>query len=456
MKEIKPESERRRSARLATQMKNKPSPPKSRVRRKAKTEFLALNDDCIDAICEWLPLKSLAALGNTSKRLNQVASTYFRRKHPVKNLLMMNYNGEVNMYPKKLYVQCFSDNFRNIVLHGNDLNVFKYAATKFNGIKLKRVSINAAHMTNAHTKCIRGILEHAEIVEFVRCTFAGGLNETLKHCSNMKHLAIKSITECIKYGRSNEWLLDEYPTLKHLHWSIPGPLPPELAVFFTQNPNVDSFCGDTRILSFMLEHNVRINELILKMAPTFEEVFSQLAKVVEQNAVQTINVMGDLRYLDRIRDAEFVFKRINGIYQTLLDHTNILNLLPHMRLVNTWITSKNQATELAKQMINLEEAFLDVKNIDLIIPFIRLAPKLTKIYIGNTTAIQDIKKLNLVVLNKQRRKLAGASDVTVYVKEQIYLKIKYMSAGSVRNLVQIKPIDAFVPKSVFVYTFLDN
>lgn len=413
-----------------------------------------LVDDCIDEICEWLPLKSLAALGMVCKRLNQVANGYFRRKHPTKNLLMMNYKGEVNLYPDQLYVQCFSENFQNIVIHGSDLIVYNYAACKFKGTKLKRISIYAANLSELHIKCISGIIQHAEIVEFIRCTFAGSLHEILQQCSNMKHLALKSITECTENGRPNQWLLEKYPTLKHLHWAVAGALPPELCDFFKQNPNVDSFYGDGRILPFIRTHKIQLNELVLKLTNSIEKTFEQLSELSAQNAIQSLYLL--CGYCSFWNDQLPVLNEIKGIRGTGVSSTIIINLFPLVKLISTDITSLKQATELSKQLLHLEEAYFDVKQIDLIIPFIRFSKKLTKIYISNTSNMKPGNKFNLFALNKQRKKLAGASDVTIYLKEEAYFKIKCMSTGSIGHFVQIKSIEALRTTNAFAYTLLNN
>lgn len=107
-------------------------------------------------------------------------------------------------------------------------------------------------------------------------------------------------------------------------------------------------------------------------------------------------------------------------------------------------------------MVNLEEAYIDVKQIDAVVPLIRFAKKLTTIYVSSTSTMKPGNKLNLFNLNKQRKKLAGATDVVVYVTEEVYLKVKNMSVGCFDSLVQFKPIDAFVAKNNFIYTVFNE
>ncbi|XP_055302450.1 uncharacterized protein LOC129568498 [Sitodiplosis mosellana] len=449
-------SPERRSSRLATKMKNTPPsmPLAKKRKKKLKTDFLSLNNDTLDEICEWLPLKSLAAFGMTCKRINQVASNYFRRKHPANYVLLSSSNGKVQLHPKEQYVQCFSEQFHNIVFHGAEKNVLQYAATTFKKIPLRRIGFFAAdYLTEAHAKCIDGIIKKADIIEFTRCSSTGGLYEILKHCSNMKHLALKSFTECKTHGHKHEWMLQQYPTLKHLHWDLCGKLPVELINFFKNNPNVDSFYGTQAILPFIRDHNIMLKTLVVKVsADSTETVFDQLRDLCDQNAVQSLFLMGDLK---QVNSNLPMLNKLTGIYAIDMTTATILQSFSHIKLINTTITALTQATQLAHGLVNLEEAYLDVTFIDSIMPFIRFAPKLTKIFINNTASMRPGSKLSLSKLEKQRNKLANATKLTVYLKEGAYLKIKNMSIGSNCSTVQIKPIEAHITNNVFIRTILD-
>lgn len=447
---------KRRSSRLAAIMKR--TSPANKPVEKKKTRFLALNDDCMDEICEWLPLNTLAAFGMTCKRLNQVASNYFRRRHPANYVLLGTSNGKVQLYPNEPYVQCFSEQFRNMVIYGADKNVFKHAAITFKEIPLRRVGFFAADdLTEAHANCIDIIIKNAEIIEFTRCSSAGGLYEILKHCSNMRHLVLKSFTECKTHGHLNEWLLQKYPTLKHLHWGLLGTLPTELACFFRNNPNVTSFYGTEEILPFIHHHNITLSTLVLKISSTVsaatETIFNELKVLCDRNTIQSLFLVGDLKSVNNNLPK---LNKLNGICAKQMTTTTILESFSHVKLISAEITAFSQAQKLAKVLISLEEGYFDVTSIDFIIPFIRYTPKLTKIYIDNTTAMKPGSKLSLIKLEKIRNRLTNTKKLTIYLKEEAYLKIKQMSIGSACTTVQIKPIEAHTSNNAFVRAILEN
>lgn len=146
---------------------------------------------------------------------------------------------------------------------------------------------------------------------------------------------------------------------------------------------------------------------------------------------------------------------VEGIYATDIPIANILQQLPHLKIIEKEITSMRAAIQLAKSLINVEEAYLSVKYIDFIEPFIRYSPKIRKIYIKDTASIKYATNLNLFKLNRLRKKaFSTAKNLTIYLKEMPYLKIKRMSIGYECDFVQIKLTETHVTDNPFVYTFL--
>lgn len=437
---------KRRSLRLAMKVK--------RGYARSKTKFLTLNDDCLDAICEWLPLRSLTALGSTCKRLNKVAENYFRLTHPASCVLLSSMNGKVNVWPNERYVQCFTDQFRNILIKGTDLNLLKYAATTFTKIPLKTFSFSDADcLTEAHITCVDGIIKNAEIIELTSCSSTGGLHEILKHCSSIKQLVLKSFTECKKYGHKYDWLLQQYPTLEHLHWGMYGTLPAQLATFFRDNPNVKSFYGTEDVLPFIIDHKIVLNTLILKVSAYVispELIFGQLKDLCDRNAIESLFLLGEL---DGLNDYLPKLSILNGICTKQMTTFTTLCSLSHLKLINIRITTLVEAKQLAQRLNNLEGAYLEVTRFDFITPFIEFTPKLSTIYINNMPTIGPKPKLKLFELGKLRQNL---TDITIYLKEELYLKIKCASIGAKSSSVQIKTIEAHMNSNPFVRTITNT
>lgn len=293
----------RRSLRLAAKVKHTTLPSKIiKNGKKHVTKFCTLNDYCIDEICEWLPLRSLAALGMTCTRLNRVTNSYFRRKHPANHVLMSSSNGAITLHPKRAYVECFSGNFRNIMIYGDNINVYEYTANKFKEIELfQRIGIfGAPNLTVMHVKCIDGIVKNAKVIELNRCSLTGPLYNTLERCSNMKFLVLKSIIECTHHGTQNDWLLQTYPQLEYLYWNQldqqTALIPAQIKALFERNPNIKNLVASESILPFLQDNNLKLDKLILKVisGQNLELICNQLRQLIDKKLIKTVYMMGKL------------------------------------------------------------------------------------------------------------------------------------------------------------------
>lgn len=458
VKPSKMRSPRRCQSRRSLKMKAEPPPILSNEPLNSLTEFMSLNDYCIDEICEWLPLSSLASLGLTCSRLNQVASSYFRRKHPANYVtISLSIDGNIRLSPDQPYVHCFSDQFQSITIYGVDLSLFHFAASKFKEKRIKKFSFFAADLlTEEHARIIADILKNAEVIEFIRCSTIGSLYEILKYCSNMKTLVLKSLTECKHYGKANEWLLQKHTKLKHLQWNLsPTMIPTEFRAFFQQNPNVGSFYANEHLLPFFRMNQIQLKTLILKLKTyyIFSNKFDDLRRMCNEQAFQTLYLIGDLGNVDQTYPT---LTNVEGICSGRIKVIPIAEIFPRLKFLKAEIRSMQQAKDIATQFVHLEEAYIDVSQIDYIVPLVRYARTLKKIYIDNTIAMKPGNKLSRINLNKQRNKLNGASNLTIYLNENAYLKIKCMSICNDNCLIHFRTIESHVSDNVFVNTILDK
>lgn len=431
-------------------------------------EFSELNDYCIDEICEWLPLSSLASLALTNTRMHHICNGYFRRKHSANYIVFSSSNdGNVCLSPDQPYVYCFREQFQTIMIYGADLNLFRLIATKFKEKRIKKICFFAADNLSAeHAICIADILNRAEIIEFIRCSTVNGLGDFLKNCSNMKCLMLKSFTEFkninattdqakITSDHKNHWLLQPYKKLQHFHWDPLTHIPSQLSAFFMQNPNLKSIYATEHFLSYAQRHSIQLNVLILKVIEhSIEsriETFEQLHEMSVEKVIQTVY------FIDFHQIVPHVFRsldNVNGLSTNCTNVHDIVEMFPNLKLISVPIRSLRQAKEMAQHLVHLEEAFIDVFHIDYIVPFIRFTSKLKTIFINNTDSIKALPSLNLSTLIKQRKKLMNSENVTIYLKEEAYLKTKCDSMRTNSALVQIKLIDSYATSNAFVNTIL--
>lgn len=453
-KPLKLRSPRQSHCRRCLKTKAEPAPIRAKKQTNSLKEFMELNDYCIDEICEWLPLSSLASLGMACSRLNQVASSYFRRKHPANYVTISLFNGNIRLSPDQPYVHCFSDQFQSITIYGVDLSLFHYAANKFKEKPIKKLCFFAADLlTEEHAQIIADILKNAEVIEFIRCSTIGSLYEILKYCSNMKTLVLKSLTECKHYGEANEWLLQKHSKLKDFQWNLShAMIPSEFCAFFQQNPNVSSFYANEHLLPFFRKNHIQLKTLIIKLKSYYihSNKFEDLRRMSIEQAFQTLYLIGD------IDETYPTLNNIEGIFSERIKVMALGKIFPRLKILKADIQSMQQAKDIATQLVHLEEAYIDVSQIDYIVPLVRYAQTLKKIYIDNTAAMKPGNKLSRINLNKQRNKLNGASNLTIYLNETAYLKIKCLSICNDNCLVHFKTIESHVSDNVFVNTILDK
>lgn len=364
------------------------------------------------------------------------------------------------MSPDQPYVHCFCEQFQTILLYGSSLELFRFVAAKFKEKPLKKILFFAAdHLTIEHVNCMADILSRVGKVEFIGCTLVASLSDFLNKCSNMKYLALKSITECPNANQSSfQWLLQSYPKLQHLHWDPLRFIPPELSTIFMQNSNLKSIYATELFLPFAQQHSIRLNVLVLKLITSDQdtriEVFEQLHQM--STVDKTIK---SLYLLDFHQVLPHLFRslgNVEGISTACTNVFDIFRMFPNLKLIQVGIRSLWQAKQMAQRLIHLEEAFVEVRHIDLIIPLVRFAPTLKTIHINITDSIQVLSNLNLTKLVKLRKKLANAVNLTIYLREKAYLKIKGQSIRSCNPLVQVKSIDSYVTDNAFVNTILDQ
>ncbi|XP_055306372.1 uncharacterized protein LOC129570697 isoform X2 [Sitodiplosis mosellana] len=87
---------------------------------------------------------------------------------------------------------------------------------------------------------------------------------------------------------------------------------------------------------------------------------------------------------------------------------------------------------MATSFINLEQLF--ITGSDDLMPFIRRSIKLKDVEIADFEG----EVLDIAALNKDRKKLAGARKLTIYVNERVYLATKWATTDTSLELIELK------------------
>lgn len=101
------------------------------------------------------------------------------------------------------------------------------------------------------------------------------------------------------------------------------------------------------------------------------------------------------------------------------------------------ILFRTEAEILSQNLTNLEEIYAYTDKVDAIVPFVCHSAKLVKIYV-NKTFESKMQKINLGKMSKERAKLANARPLAIYLKEELFVNIKWAEEDLKQGLVEIK------------------
>lgn len=376
-----------------------------------------LNCHCFEHLFEWLSLSDLKNLRQTGKRIKQVVNDYFK----------LNYSLDIRVQKSRLeqlnYTRTIGFEFINrMVFLGEGLDV-----TQFEGMSQ--------------------ILNHIESIEFI-CPFVNGdfYEDFLKHRTRLKHLMIRNFRaeSAVIIGNGNDWLSQCYPTLEHIGFDYTNRffVRTELITFFEQNLNVRIFSIGFDFVwknqEWMLQSNIKIEQLDIfnyyvsyrHNENNFELVCDLLNKLHQRGLYQRLHL-----YIDQCeQEVVTQITPLNALERLALDYFDIdWSFLPPLTSLREFFfyrpDSKVPDVPM-KCLMNVRRIDIFEGSIDMTLPFIRSCSKLEQIRIKrlrNGTYSKD-GIINLVALNNERTKLSNAHKITIFVREDVFLKNKWQQA----------------------------
>lgn len=114
------------------------------------------------------------------------------------------------------------------------------------------------------------------------------------------------------------------------------------------------------------------------------------------------------------------------------------------------ILFRAEAEVLAQNLKNLEEIYAYTDSVDAIVPFVYHSAKLRKIYVNKTFLPKFMQKINLTKLSKERAKLANACPLSIYLKEELFITIKWAVDDLKMGLIEIKRAESHFVNNTLV------
>lgn len=181
------------------------------------THILDMNDDCIDTICNLLPIDDLCSMGQTCKRLQSIAGDYFQRNYPNNYIRIQSFRRRsvFYMYPDEKYVEDLKPFIRNVSIQEYKGSAcVNYIKTNFCE-NLREIALHGIHseLDVSHGLQIKDQLKHLESIKFVNCSVGDIYQILLKHCEHLKHIGFD---EPIQYNGRVTWDKQTFPTLQSI------------------------------------------------------------------------------------------------------------------------------------------------------------------------------------------------------------------------------------------------
>lgn len=412
--------------------------------------YLKLIADCWEHIFDYLSFKNIFVMGETCKRMNQMAGYYIREYHPDLEFHLI--EGEIRFSNPTDYI-IHANFYRYITkLHVKNNSELNFFANVQSFEALKALIIGQHNLTETEIGYMQNVLKNVETIQLVHCRLSGRVFEQMaKHCSKLKYLHIHNSNVMANHGL----FLHYFPTLEHLQYRplVSQTRVNELKVFLEKHSNLKRFAASNHFLwenrDILIQTNVQLDLLNVHFDSTDPMPFDQFIKflrslyarglyktlkltfrfcrpanVTTQELKNAISTLPALRKLVLPDDSFIDLPRLSNLKEFYIEFLNTSN-------ANTEIL----ATSLPKlERLGLGWGFMTV---DALLPFIRHSKYLETIecpYFADKT-------LDLNALNEERKKHnkdADACPISIRVPEYVHLDQTWNSQNLKLDLVKIE------------------
>ncbi|XP_031633930.1 uncharacterized protein LOC116347479 [Contarinia nasturtii] len=422
-------------------------------------DIFKLNIDCFEEVFDYLSLKDLAAIGQTCKRMQQIAGHCFQLNYGAIQARFY----ECGFDCKDVKIDCFSNLIQSVYLRYKiNYNIDERDERTDTGVKnainnqtknfltpfkhftpIKEITIGEVHLTMAWINEMEAILCKVESVT-LESVIIGGENELdafIAACSHIKYLCL-----CVETN-GHQWMHRTYPTLEHIELDFfDWEEIPTLITFLELNTTIKEFSFDPEHFwsnrELLKKSNIKLDTLVIHLDEhevEFDLFCCLLNELFESGFYKKLHMFF---YRGFWMDQECVneLALVKGIVKFYAGtnsygyNIGALRNLEELRIFDC---------DIITDLKTLPQIFLKLKRIDLrhtssddILTFICHSKSLNKIKVRNYD--EHGKILDLFALNKERAKLVGAHKITIYVEEDVYLATKWAMKQTDFSLIEMK------------------
>lgn len=385
----------------------------------SSSPFLKLDADCLEELFEWLSLADLLTLRQSCKRLKQVIDFFIKANYPA-----------VKIGYGRIKITNFSE------------------LQEMDEVKMKMVedaSLLVDTITPEQMAILKRILPQLERLKIHIYQF-DNFDSILKWCPNLKYLSVnRSVNE------TDYWFQRQFPMMEHLEITQKMTITP--MKFLQVNPNI-------RILSIVgecleanrnhfLESNIKIDQLKVLISIFHNQIADTIEQLHEQGFHKRLHLtICILRQadMDRIASIPGMEKFCPfPILSLRFNEAFTWPTMPYLRELSIYhFNLIPDVNFVAKKFKNVERVFFRKGRPEDIIAFIRYASKVKEIKVHNLQEGAHFQNgiIDLLALNNERKRLAGACKVTIYVEEVTFLSTKFSKVKTEFSLITLKRVDA--------------
>lgn len=281
-----------------------------------RTQFSDMNDDCIEVICEFLPLDDLCSLSLTCTRNQAIVGAFFQRYYPHNYVRIQSFRRRPvrNIYPNEKYVDDLKPFIRSIRMEEYKGSASVAYIKEHFGANLREIQFHGINceLTKAHGQQIAEQLKHLECIKFVNCSIGDLYEIFLKHCQHLRHLGID---EPIQFSGGSTWANYQYPTLQSItYFDEANTNRADFNSFLVRNPQIKEIaCKGPNIHAIVFKRAKNLEQLVLcfRSAKDFLRNFAAIKLYSEQSETQRIK----LEFKKRLESEHFTkIAKIQRLY----------------------------------------------------------------------------------------------------------------------------------------------
>lgn len=422
-------------------------------------EILKLVPDCFEELFEYLPLKDILCIGQTCQRLHEIVLFILEQYYSGAELLLLTANGlRIGNVDETSICSEFIESAHKIsVFCNNGLNYLNQIQPQFR--RLRHIHLFVAQINRRNVSGLKEIFEKLEVLQLSKCDISGSVHENiLAFCPNVRRLGLM---EWSFESDANEVDLfhHKYPSLEHFElisneykepWFFNG-----LKDFLKLNPNIRSlsvpyWMNGKQLLPDYAD--IHLAELAISVNREIDEEFVQMIKELHQRSFyQRLKLYftnsGLIQdNIDQLATLEGFSKLYLGRCACL--HSIAISSLSSLNELSLYECDRITDLETAASNLSmLERIHFKFASLDDICPFIRQARRVKRIKVENLLEGTDFSigsnVINLVALNKERKKLPNCVKVTIYVKEKVYLATKWALRETDYSAIRLKREESY-------------